>query len=95
MAEDIAVWSRAGGAGGLVRAGRRLLVLIGRWRARPPRQLRLCESLGLGERRFVAVVECGPQRFLIGGAGNSVALLTQLPPNANPEPATETGDDCQ
>lgn len=47
---------------------------------RPARSLRLQESLPLGEKRFVAIVVCGEQRLLIGGAPNAVSLLTVLPP---------------
>jgi flagellar biogenesis protein FliO len=36
------------------------------------------ETAALGERRFVAVVQCGRQRFLIGAAPGSVALLSVL-----------------
>jgi flagellar biogenesis protein FliO len=50
----------------------------GNWRARTPRQLRLCETLALGDRRFLAVVQFEQQKFLVGGAGNSIALLTRL-----------------
>jgi len=60
------------------------------WRTRrrsPRRQLRLCEMLSLGEKRFVAVVECGCQRYLLGGSSSSVELLTELPASA----ATATG----
>jgi len=68
------------------RAGRRILRWLERqtqvlqqwWGARPARQLRLCETLALGERRFLAVVECGQQKLLIGGAGGSLALLKEL-----------------
>jgi len=53
--------------------------LLGRWwGARPVRQLRLCETLALGERRFLAVVECGGQNLLIGGGGGSLTLLKEL-----------------
>jgi flagellar biogenesis protein FliO len=48
-------------------------------RSRPQKQLRLCETLGLGERRFLAVVQFEQQKFLIGGTGSSVALLANLP----------------
>lgn len=48
-------------------------------RTRPQKQLRLCETLGLGERRFIAVVQFEQQKFLIGGTGSSLALLTRLP----------------
>lgn len=49
-----------------------------RLRLRPPRRLRLCESLPLGERRFVAVVEFERMRFLVGGTSVSMVLLAQL-----------------
>jgi len=49
------------------------------WPARPPRQLRLCESLALGERRFLSLVELGEQKFLVGGSGGSLAMLATLP----------------
>src|SRR5579863_2166936 len=45
---------------------------------RRPKQLRLCESLPLGERRFVAVVEFERSRFLIGGTQESLVLLAPL-----------------
>jgi flagellar biogenesis protein FliO len=41
--------------------------------------LRLSETLTLGERRFVAVIEFERQKFLIGGTGTSVAMLSALP----------------
>jgi flagellar biogenesis protein FliO len=43
-----------------------------------PRRLRLCESLPLGERRFVAVVEFDDERFLVGGTSSSLVLLSRL-----------------
>ncbi len=43
-----------------------------------PRRLRLCESLPLGERRFVAVVEFEGARFLVGGTSASLVLLARL-----------------
>lgn len=45
---------------------------------RAPRRLRLCESLPLGERRFVAVVEFEQARFLVGGTPSSLVLLSRL-----------------
>jgi len=45
---------------------------------RAPRRLRLCESLPLGERRFVAVVEFEQSRFLVGGTSASLVLLARL-----------------
>jgi len=51
------------------------------WRAARPhrtRRLRVCESLSLGERRFVAVIEFNQELFLVGGSGNSLSLLARL-----------------
>lgn len=42
------------------------------------RRLRLCESLPLGERRFVAVLEFDQSRFLVGGTSASLVLLARL-----------------
>jgi flagellar biogenesis protein FliO len=38
----------------------------------------LCESLSLGEKRFVAVIDFEGRRFLLGGGAGSVTLLCQL-----------------
>ncbi|MGO9271849.1 MAG: flagellar biosynthetic protein FliO [Terriglobia bacterium] len=53
-------------------------------RRREGHVMRLCETLSLGDRRFLAVVVVEEQRFLVGGAGNSIALLAQLPGSAAP-----------
>jgi len=42
------------------------------------RRLRLCESLPLGEHRFVAVVEFDGESFLVGGTSASLVLLARL-----------------
>ena len=47
-------------------------------RSRKPRRLRVCETLSLGERRFVAVIEFDRQEFLVGGTGTSLELLARL-----------------
>jgi flagellar biogenesis protein FliO len=47
-------------------------------KARRARRLRVCETLSLGERRFVAVIEFDRQEFLVGGTGNSLELLARL-----------------
>ncbi|HTS36819.1 MAG TPA: flagellar biosynthetic protein FliO [Candidatus Solibacter sp.] len=49
-----------------------------RWKQRSPRRLKLCETLALGERRFVAVVEFEQARFLVGGTAGSLVLLARL-----------------
>lgn len=56
---------------------------LGRWlqrmlTARRSRRLRVCETLSLGERRFVAIIEFDRQEFLVGGGGNSFSLLARL-----------------
>ena len=47
-------------------------------RRRSSRRLRLSETLSLGEKRFLAVVQFQQQEFLVGGTGNSIALLARL-----------------
>lgn len=59
--------------------------LCNSWSGRPPRQLRLCETLALGERRFLSLVELGEQRFLVGGTGSSLSLLAVLGHSSQPE----------
>jgi hypothetical protein len=44
------------------------------------RELQVCESTQLGEKRFVALIQADGQRFLIGGTSNSISLLASLPP---------------
>jgi flagellar biogenesis protein FliO len=55
-------------------------------RRRLPKSLRLCESLSLGERRFLAVVECEGSRFLVGGTASSLAMLTRLDSETGRQP---------
>jgi flagellar biogenesis protein FliO len=63
---------------GLWRELHRLWQRVLRLGHRPPKRLRLCESLPLGERRFVAVVEFDRERFLVGGTAASMVLLSRL-----------------
>jgi hypothetical protein len=44
------------------------------------KRLRVCESVSLGEKRFVAVIEVDGEQFLVGGASSSVATLARLEP---------------
>jgi len=62
---------------------------LARLSRRTPRALRLAESLALGDRRFVAVIEYGSARFLVGGTSASLVLLTRLDRagEAMPDPA--------
>jgi hypothetical protein len=45
---------------------------------REPRRLRLCETISLGNRGYLAVVRYDEQQFLVGGTTVSVALIAQL-----------------
>jgi len=47
-------------------------------RRRSAHRLHLSETLSLGEKRFLAVVQFQQQEFLVGGTGNSIALLARL-----------------
>jgi flagellar biogenesis protein FliO len=49
-----------------------------RQRQAQSRRLRLCETVSLGEKRFLAIVNVDGKQFLVGGAAGSVALLTEL-----------------
>ena len=53
---------------------------------RRQRRLRLCESLPLGEKRSVAVVEFEEQRFLLALTSANISLLQSLGP-AQPDPS--------
>ncbi len=59
---------------------------------RRERQLRLRETLPLGDRRFIAIVECRQQEFLVGCTGSSIALLTKLPADGQTEAASPAGE---
>ena len=62
----------------------RLRRLLPAWQVRrAARQLRVCESLSLGEKRLIAVVQYDKQKFLIGGGTQSVTLLARLGDSAD------------
>jgi flagellar biogenesis protein FliO len=65
------------------------------WRQRSVRgkQLRVRETLSLGERRFVAVLECDERRFLIGGTGASISILADLTSAGDNTKATSQAED--
>jgi uncharacterized protein YbbK (DUF523 family) len=46
---------------------------------RKTKAMRLCETVSLGEKRFLAIVQVDEERILIGGSASSVSLLTRLP----------------
>jgi len=92
----LAVQSRSHRAGWLARILRRSWCTLTQLRARRPRRLRLCESLPLGERRFVAVIEFDQARFLVGGTSGSLVLLSRLEdegPGHASEPVAGSGQE--
>jgi flagellar biogenesis protein FliO len=63
------------------------------WRRRP-RRLRLCETLSLGNRGYLAVVRYRQQQFLVGGTNSSISLLAQLPARARFDDVSAEDDDA-
>jgi flagellar biogenesis protein FliO len=45
---------------------------------RREKTLRVCEALPLGDKRFVALIQCEDRRFLIAGTQQSISLLDRL-----------------
>ena len=45
---------------------------------RTQRSLHVCESLALGDRRFLLLVQCDRRRYLIGAATQSITLIDRL-----------------
>jgi flagellar biogenesis protein FliO len=58
------------------------------------KHLRICETAPLGDKRFVAVVQVDHERFLVGGAANSVALLAKLA-DVIPFPSPDQNYECE
>ncbi len=58
---------------------------------RRQRSLQICETLPLGEKRFLAVVQFEGRRFLIGATNQSIALLDRLDSQAAPRQKREAG----
>jgi flagellar biogenesis protein FliO len=56
---------------------------------RRERSLRVCETLSLGERRFLMVVQFEQQRFLIGTTSQSISLLQRMDECAALSPGPE------
>lgn len=54
---------------------------------RDRRRLRLRETLSLGERRLVAIVQCDRKEFLVAATGQTVSLLAPLEPPSEQTPA--------
>jgi flagellar biogenesis protein FliO len=76
-------WSSQEAAQHVKTASSKLAALLGRIRAlaaghRREPALRLCETLSLGEKKFVAVVEYGQRKFLLAGTQHNISLLQRL-----------------
>jgi flagellar biogenesis protein FliO len=71
------LWAAVQDAARIVKVGRR------------ERSLRVCESLSLGERRSLIVVQFDEKRFLVGVTSQSIALLQRLDDRAASPPAPE------
>ena len=56
---------------------------------RTNRRLRLCETLSLGEKRIVAVVEFEDQRFLLAATPQNISLLQSLGPAQGEEESSD------
>lgn len=85
-------WWREAQRTWVVRWGRKLMQ---RLQARPARRLRVSETLSLGEKRQLLLVECGDRQLLIGAAGNFLTTLAELRPAAgtNEDPKENGGDE--
>lgn len=49
-----------------------------RYAQRPVKKLRVSETVSLGEKRFVAILQVDDRKYLIGGGASNVALLASL-----------------
>ncbi len=56
---------------------------------RRARSLRVCETLSLGERRLLLVVQFEQRRFLIGATNQSISLLERLDDRSQASPGPE------
>lgn len=54
---------------------------------RREKAMRLCETLPLGDRRYLALVLVEGHKFLVGAAANSVSLVARIPPAGEDEGA--------
>ena len=55
-------------------------------------RLKLCETLSLGDKRLIALVECGNKRFLIAATAQNISLLETLTGPDAPEVSGERGE---
>jgi flagellar biogenesis protein FliO len=50
---------------------------------RTERSLRVCETLAIGDRRFLLLVQCDRRRYLIGASAQAVTLIDRLDKRAD------------
>ena len=54
--------------------------------------MKVCESVSLGDKRFMAIVRVDGQQYLVGGATNAVSLLAHLPGQESQNQPDESGE---
>lgn len=87
-ARELSAWTNGepGAVGGLLGAITSAVLRLGaQWKARvEPRRLRIAETVSLGDKRFVAILEADGERLLIAGTPGQVMLLRSLRPLPDP-----------
>lgn len=53
------------------------------------RRLRVTETVSLGEKRFVSILEVDGEQFLLGGSTSSLVLLAKLEGSLKEQPTTD------
>ena len=86
MSSGSTVRSEGGLAGILAALWSQVSAGISKLATNRTRGLRLCESLSLGEKRMIAIVECDHQRFLLAATPQNISLLQSLGPAQMNEP---------
>ena len=75
------VSTSTGSAGIPAAAAHGLAGVVGQWwraRTQQPRQMRLVETLAIGPKRSVALLELDGQQFLVGMGADGVSTLLQI-----------------
>lgn len=55
--------------------------------------MQICETLPLGDRRFLLLVKVEGQKFLVGAAGSSISLLAPIPSAQHQKPSLSPEDE--
>jgi hypothetical protein len=59
------------------------------------RQMQLVETLGLGGKRQLMLVDCGGERFLVGGGLEGVQTIVRIEANASSRFIANLDETCQ